>query len=171
MIFINPFQLLKPSASSRFPTSSSSSNVSLAPSSPGAGKVPQQRRISTTASPPVSAMAAVEVPKNNKTALLNNISDNYKRTVSSASKRIIAGGSSSSLQQQHKYRKIRPPRDCRISEWSDWSACSKTCGIGEMHRYRKVVRHAKRGGRPCPPLQESKWCGSARDCNSNYFQW
>lgn len=103
------------------------------------------------------------VPKNNKEALLSSIADNYKKT-NHHNKRIISAN-------KHKYRKIRPPRDCRVGQWSDWSACSKTCGIGEMHRLRKVVRHSKRGGRPCPPLQESKWCGSAKDCNPNYFQW
>lgn len=113
------------------------------------------QRPTSTVSPAVTG-----VPKNNKEALLSNIADNYQKT----NKRITAAN-------KHKYRKIRPPRDCRVGPWSDWSACSKTCGIGEMHRFRKVVRHAKRGGRPCPPLQESKWCGSAKDCNPSYFQW
>ena len=108
---------------------------------------------------------ATGVPKNNKAALLNNIADNYKKTTSSSSsQRIISPN-------KHKHRKTRPPRDCRVGQWSDWSACSKTCGIGEMNRYRKVLRHSRRGGRPCPPLQESKWCGSAKDCNTGHFKW
>lgn len=115
------------------------------------------------ASSPLTTAATLTggVPKNNKAALLSNIAENYKKT----------NGKRISAPNKHKYRKTRPPRDCRVGHWSDWSACSKTCGIGEMHRYRKVVRHSKRGGRPCPPLQESKWCGSARDCNSDYFKW
>lgn len=95
------------------------------------------------------------IPKNNKTAILDNIAHSY------ASKK-------------HKKRLLRPPKDCRVGHWSEWSSCSKTCGIGEMQRYRKVIKHAKRGGRPCPPLQESKWCGSARDCitsDGDYFKW
>lgn len=64
-----------------------------------------------------------------------------------------------------------PPRDCRVSEWSAWSACSKSCGIGEMQRRREVLKHARRGGRLCPPLVETKWCGSARSCNKEYFKF
>lgn len=51
-------------------------------------------------------------------------------------------------------------RNCRVSQWSEWTTCSKLCGVGEMHRYRRVLRHGKRGGRPCPPLKQSKWCST-----------
>ncbi|XP_068236272.1 LOW QUALITY PROTEIN: spondin-2-like [Palaemon carinicauda] len=68
-------------------------------------------------------------------------------------------------------RRSRAPRDCRVSEWSEWSSCSKTCGIGEQIRTRTVVRHSRRGGRPCPSLQETQWCGSSKDCDHKYFDW
>lgn len=58
-----------------------------------------------------------------------------------------------------------------MSEWGAWSACSKSCGIGESERTRKVLTHARRGGNPCPPLTENKWCGSSRDCSHAYFDW
>ena len=64
-----------------------------------------------------------------------------------------------------------PPRDCRVSDWSEWTRCSKSCDIGESTRIRKVIHHSRRGGRPCPPLTEKKWCGSARSCNRRYFNW
>lgn len=66
---------------------------------------------------------------------------------------------------------LGPPRDCRVSDWSEWSSCSKSCGIGEMQRRREVLKHARRGGQTCPPLLETKWCGSARACNKSYFNW
>ncbi|CAH1987108.1 unnamed protein product [Acanthoscelides obtectus] len=105
------------------------------------------------------------VPRGDKDAIMNSIADSYL-----AHKEHI---------KRKKYRKnrkpypkkIRPPRDCRVSEWSEWSMCSKSCGIGEMQRRREVVKHARRGGRMCPPLVETKWCGSARSCNKEYFSW
>lgn len=63
-------------------------------------------------------------------------------------------------------------RDCRIGEWGVWSPCSMSCGVGEMTRKREVVKHARHGGKPCPPLIETKWCGSAQDCSHRpYFNW
>ncbi|KAK3861904.1 hypothetical protein Pcinc_032181, partial [Petrolisthes cinctipes] len=56
-------------------------------------------------------------------------------------------------------------------QWAEWAACSKTCGIGEQMRTRAVIHPSRRGGRPCPPLKETKWCGSSRDCDHKYFDW
>ncbi|KAL1506247.1 hypothetical protein ABEB36_005643 [Hypothenemus hampei] len=104
------------------------------------------------------------VPRGNKEAILSSIADSYL--------------SQKELRPRKKYkkyknsaRKYRPPRDCRVSEWSEWSPCSTSCGIGEMQRKREITKHARRGGRLCPPLTETKWCGSARSCNKEYFTW
>ncbi|XP_022909736.1 spondin-1 [Onthophagus taurus] len=100
------------------------------------------------------------IPRGNKDAIMNSIVDSY-RTHSKDHRR----------KKYRKPKKTRPPRDCRVGEWGPWSACSKSCGIGEMQRRREVIKHARRGGRLCPPLLETKWCGSARSCNRSYFQW
>ena len=63
------------------------------------------------------------------------------------------------------------PRDCKVSEWSNWGPCSKTCGIGETLRSRVIDIHPAHGGRHCPALRDFKWCGSARNCNKGYFSW
>ncbi|CAG7830855.1 unnamed protein product [Allacma fusca] len=73
--------------------------------------------------------------------------------------------------KKHKLKKFRPPRDCRVSEWGPWSPCSKSCGIGEMIRTRTVIVHPRRGGRPCLPLKDATFCGSARSCGRSYFNW
>ncbi|XP_046643294.1 uncharacterized protein LOC124328524 isoform X2 [Daphnia pulicaria] len=70
-----------------------------------------------------------------------------------------------------KWSNLSGPRHCIVSEWGAWSACSKSCGIGESTRVRRVLTHARRGGNPCPPLEENKWCGSSRDCSHAYFDW
>jgi len=42
------------------------------------------------------------------------------------------------------------PRDCKITEWSDWSGCTATCERGYQTRFRHIQVHAAKGGRPCP---------------------
>lgn len=59
------------------------------------------------------------------------------------------------------------PRDCKVGEWGPWSACSRSCGVGETQRTRKVTIKPRRGGTPCPPLKETKWCGSVNPCSES----
>nr|CAD7572877.1 unnamed protein product [Timema californicum] len=70
--------------------------------------------------------------------------------------------------------KIRRSRRCRMSAWSPWSPCSATCGQGQSTRNRKVARPARRGGRPCPSLEEARWCGLDNPCSQldhQHFDW
>lgn len=100
-----------------------------------------------------------EVPKH---ALINTIVDKYRKKFRK---------NRNGRKMATRRRRVRGPRDCRVSEWSEWSSCSKTCGIGDQIRTRTVLRHSRRGGRPCPNLQETQWCGSSRDCDHRYFNW
>ncbi|PBC34872.1 Thrombospondin type-1 domain-containing protein [Apis cerana cerana] len=95
----------------------------------------------------------------------------------------IAGQRQHRLRMKHhrltskgKRLRTRPPRDCKVGEWGPWSACSRSCGVGETQRTRKITIKPRRGGSSCPPLKETKWCGSASPCTDgksilDSYQW
>ncbi|XP_017069161.1 uncharacterized protein LOC108106534 [Drosophila eugracilis] len=139
---------------------------------------------------PAPGQVVSVVPKNDKHAILQSIASSYRRATDAsnlnasnptASQSPLAGGkvagagsgggAGSGATRRRSMAQRR--RDCRVSHWSEWTACSKSCGVGEMHRYRKVIKHGKRGGRQCPALQQSKWCGTERNCHGSqtYFNW
>ncbi|XP_046845853.1 spondin-1-like [Xenia sp. Carnegie-2017] len=49
---------------------------------------------------------------------------------------------------------------CKVSEWSEWGLCSKTCGHGRRVRFRKIIQAAARGGRKCPNLKDRQSCNA-----------
>ena len=42
------------------------------------------------------------------------------------------------------------PVDCKLSEWSAWSACSQQCGVGVQERTKSIETKRKGAGKPCP---------------------
>ncbi|GFG41022.1 hypothetical protein Cfor_06792, partial [Coptotermes formosanus] len=106
---------------------------------------------------PLSSVGVI--PKGDKDAILNSIVETYR-------------SSTTNTEDQHrkkykrkprtKLNKIRPPRDCRVSDWSPWGQCSKSCGIGEMTRRREVIKHARRGGKSAPS------CSCALESETGY---
>ena len=44
--------------------------------------------------------------------------------------------------------------DCVLSDWSEWSACSESCGLGHMTRHKTVIQEPQFGGTPCSPILE-----------------
>jgi len=77
------------------------------------------------------------------------------------------------------------PTDCLVSDWSDWSECSRDCvglgaanghehtGAGEIKRTRRVLRQEENGGRSCPSLEDVKTCNSNKTCpvHCAYEDW
>ena len=61
---------------------------------------------------------------------------------------------------------VRPcRRDCTVSAWSAWSACSKTCGLGGVQkRSRSVTQQPRAGGKACPPATGSRYCAWQGQC-------
>jgi hypothetical protein len=50
-------------------------------------------------------------------------------------------------------------KDCQISEWTDWSNCSKPCGPGIQTQTRTIIKKPSKGGLACPTeLKRTKEC-------------
>ncbi|KAH3711312.1 hypothetical protein DPMN_070817 [Dreissena polymorpha] len=64
------------------------------------------------------------------------------------------------LSRRRKCRGLKKcPRDCKVSGWGDWGACSATCGPEAVkERSRKVIMSPKFDGMDCPSLVERQSC-------------
>lgn len=51
-----------------------------------------------------------------------------------------------------------PITHCRVSKWTKWSPCSKTCGKGKRRRSRNIIQNPTKGGKKCPQLREGQSC-------------
>lgn len=56
------------------------------------------------------------------------------------------------------------PQDCVVTEFTPWTTCSKTCGMGLQNRVRAVLAPPLFGGLPCPNLTEFQTC-APRACD------
>ncbi|XP_041940176.1 thrombospondin type-1 domain-containing protein 7B isoform X1 [Alosa sapidissima] len=56
------------------------------------------------------------------------------------------------------------PHDCVVSDFSAWSGCSKTCGVGLQHRTRVVLATPMYGGANCPNLTQTRTCSNPVPC-------
>ena len=56
--------------------------------------------------------------------------------------------------------KICKRQNCEMSEWSNWSECSSTCGPGTQTRNRTIKSPSAYGGMPCGNLKEQRECNS-----------
>lgn len=59
-------------------------------------------------------------------------------------------------------------KDCVVSEWSQWTACSKDCydpngPKGKRARSRRVSQFPVGGGMACPQLEETEPCSPQGD--------
>jgi len=76
-------------------------------------------------------------------------------------------GEDASLEQVQSCGNSKAPEcgglqsDCKLGDWTPWSACSVTCGGAQHNRTREVVSPAKNGGRHCKgALRETAPCGT-----------
>ncbi|KAM8857281.1 thrombospondin type-1 domain-containing protein 7B isoform 1-T2 [Synchiropus picturatus] len=63
------------------------------------------------------------------------------------------------------------PTDCKLSDWSAWSACSVSCGSGLKIRSKWLREKAFNGGRPCPKLDLKNQVYEAVPCHHECSQY
>uniref|UniRef100_A0A3P8SWS5 Thrombospondin type 1 domain containing 7B n=1 Tax=Amphiprion percula TaxID=161767 RepID=A0A3P8SWS5_AMPPE len=63
------------------------------------------------------------------------------------------------------------PLDCKLSDWSAWSACSVSCGSGLKIRSKWLREKAFNGGRPCPKLDFKNQVYEAVPCHRECSQY
>lgn len=67
--------------------------------------------------------------------------------------------------------------DCKVSDWTPWDSCDKSCGGGQRTREREVIVNPSGGGEPCPErLMETEGCAeepcASQDCIvSDWSAW
>ncbi|KAL7066358.1 thrombospondin type 1 domain-containing protein [Cryptosporidium serpentis] len=62
--------------------------------------------------------------------------------------------------------------DCKVTQWSAWTACSKSCAVGSKTRLRDVIMPQMNNGVACPILIESEDCNENISCsNCIYGSW
>ena len=52
---------------------------------------------------------------------------------------------------------VATKQKCQLSNWSEWSPCSKPCGGGEKTKTRQVVKEAVNGGRSSDEWSNVAW--------------
>ncbi|KAL7305034.1 hypothetical protein TKK_0002818 [Trichogramma kaykai] len=79
--------------------------------------------------------------------------------------RLASLRSSDVLPLPTKQRQLTPV-DCEVSEWSPWTDCNVTCGMGRMISTRYILRHPQNGGRSCPLRLERRAICQLAPCKS-----
>lgn len=77
------------------------------------------------------------------------------------------------LNMTTKCGQFKCPVDCKLSEFSEFSKCTKVCGGGMQTRFRSLEVKPNHGGKACESLQESRPCNSGscdRDCALSDWQ-
>jgi len=76
------------------------------------------------------------------------------------------------LTYQKKCNQIKCPVDCVMSEWSDYSKCTRDCEGGVQQRSRTVLTNAKNGGAYCLDPSEVQSCNTGScDRNCELADW
>jgi len=80
----------------------------------------------------------------------------------------LYGAACPALNASMRCNQIECPVDCVLSEFSEYSRCSKECGGGVQTRTRSKLTLPLNGGQSCQTLQETQPCNTGscdRDCS------
>ena len=69
------------------------------------------------------------------------------------------------IRSAHAALTIFPTVKCVVSDWSSWSSCSTTSGLGNQERTRRVIEEPNLNGIDCPELTETRWCQPGHHSN------
>lgn len=61
--------------------------------------------------------------------------------------------------------------DCEVTEWEDWSKCSKDCKVGTQSRKRTIKTEPEYEGKVCPGLVEIRECNDDISCDCQVTEW
>merc|ERR1711968_208477 len=79
------------------------------------------------------------------------------------------------IQEEKACNTHKCPVHCMVTDFADWTPCSRSCGNGIMTRKRTVHQESLHGGLGCPPLTEARVCNTNPcpiDCEvSAYGAW
>lgn len=97
-----------------------------------------------------------------------------KRTVKVASKSLY-GGKECPEDEEEACGDYPCPVDCKVSDYSDWGDCDKTCGPGIQLRKREIEASPEYGGEECPyEYQEERNCNYKEcqiHCKYEWAEW
>ncbi|XP_070537085.1 thrombospondin type-1 domain-containing protein 7A-like isoform X2 [Ptychodera flava] len=65
------------------------------------------------------------------------------------------------------------PVDCKLSSWSTWTECSRSCGTGMRSRERYLKERSHGAGRQCPHIDENNKIEEREPCYSDcsHYIW
>jgi len=76
------------------------------------------------------------------------------------------GAKCPSLTLTRRCNQVKCPVDCKVSNWTTWSKCTKECGGGIQTRTREILQKPRFGGMACTSSQEARPCNTG-SCDKN----
>uniref|UniRef100_H2ZLG8 Spondin-like TSP1 domain-containing protein n=1 Tax=Ciona savignyi TaxID=51511 RepID=H2ZLG8_CIOSA len=74
--------------------------------------------------------------------------------------------------RRRRRRRAPTPVNCQVGSWTNWGACSVSCGSGTQARTRAVTVSPANGGAGCPATTEYKSCNiQKQNCQVSHWSF